>query len=79
MAGGKIGMMLSEATNPTYETVMENSNMQFSWTKSHREDGEVYSYLVSVFGVVVVVFNITSQYTPRYSDKDIFKCCRSDR
>lgn len=47
MAGGKIGMMLSEATNPTYETVVENSNMQFSWTKSHREDGKVFSYLVN--------------------------------
>ncbi|XP_054283713.1 endothelin-converting enzyme 1-like [Macrosteles quadrilineatus] len=46
VAGGKIGMMLSEATNPTYETVVENSNMQFSWTKSHREDGKVFSYLL---------------------------------
>ncbi|XP_046677461.1 endothelin-converting enzyme homolog [Homalodisca vitripennis] len=43
-ATGKIGVMLSEATNPSYTTVVDNSNSQFNWTKSHRENSQLYSY-----------------------------------
>ncbi|XP_046676376.1 uncharacterized protein LOC124364724 isoform X2 [Homalodisca vitripennis] len=45
-ATGKIGIMLSEDTNPSYTTVVDNSNSQFIWTKSHKENSRFYMYLL---------------------------------
>uniref|UniRef100_A0A1B6EMF3 Peptidase M13 C-terminal domain-containing protein n=1 Tax=Cuerna arida TaxID=1464854 RepID=A0A1B6EMF3_9HEMI len=45
-AAGKIGIMLSEDTNPSYDAVIGDSNMQFQWTKSHKENSRFYMYLL---------------------------------